>query len=174
MAIQFNRREKTAVWIAGIGVLLFIFFKLMLFPYLEANEKWRRQIEAKKVALLEMQALKTDYQKFKQTSVLSQDEIKKRGDFTLYSFLNSVTEKARISRDRIAYMRPSTVERKGTSLKVDVVEMKLSGVTLQQLVNYLHMVETSGNKVFVKRASISNSGANKGFLDVTFLMETII
>ena len=71
-------------------------------------------------------------------------------------------------------MRPSTVEKKGTSLKIDVVEMKMSGVTMQQLINYLHMVETSGNNVFVKRASISISGANKGFLDVTLLVETVV
>lgn len=173
MAIQLNKREKLAVWAAGIGVFVFIVLKLVFFPYLEARDKWGRQIDAKKVALLEMQALKAEYNSFKQLNVLSSNQLKKRGDFTLYSFLNSVTEKAEISRDSIAYMRPSTIEKKGSPLKVDVVEMKLSGVTLKQLINYLHMIETSGNKVFVKRASISNSGKNKGFLDVTLLMETV-
>ena len=97
MAFQFNRREKAAVWVAGIGLFLFIILKLMLFPYMDAREKWRHQIEAKKVTLLEMQALKKDFQNFKQTSALSLDENEKREDFTLYSFLNSVTEKAQIS-----------------------------------------------------------------------------
>ncbi len=173
MAIQLNKREKLAVWAAGIGLIVFIVAKLVVFPYLEALDKWGRQIDAKKVAMLEMQALKADYINFKQSNDLSHNKVKERGDFTLYSFLNSVSEKAQISRNSIAYMRPSTIEKKGSPFKVDVVEMKLSGVTLKQLMNYLHMVETSGNNVFVKRASISNSGKKKGFLDVTLLMETI-
>lgn len=174
MAIQLNKREKFAVWAAGIGIFLFLVVKVVLFPYIDARDKWERQIDAKKVTLLEMQALKAEYNSFKQSNALSRNQLEKRGDFTLYSFLNSVTEKAKIGRDRIAYMRPSTIEKKGSPLKVDVVEMKLNGVTLKQLVNYLHMVETSGNNVFVKRASISKSGANKGVLDVTLLMETIV
>lgn len=174
MAVQLNKREKLAVWTAGIAIGLLVMGKLVIFPYLEAHEKWARQIEAKKVTLLEMQALKAEYNNFKQLSDHSRVRLEKRGkDFTLYSFINGVSDKAKI-KDNITYMKPSTIEQKGSALKVDVVEMKFSGVTLKQLAHYLHMVENSGNQVFIKRAVISNSTKKKGYLDVTLLVETVI
>jgi hypothetical protein len=174
MAIQLNKREKIAVWGAGIAIGLLIMGKLVIFPYLEAHEKWARQIETNKVTLLEMQALKADYKNFKQLSDRSQVRLEKRGeDFSLFSFINGVSDKAKIN-ENITYMKPSTIQQKGSQLKVDVVEMRFSGVTLKQLMHYLHMVEKSGNQVFIKRAAISNSAKKKGYLDVTLLMETII
>ena len=174
MAIQLNKREKNAVWVAGAAIGLLIMGKLVIFPYLEAQKKWARQIEAKKVTLLEMQALKVDYKNFKQFSERSQVRLEKRGkDFSLFSFINGVSDKVKIN-ENITYMKPSTIQQKGSQLKVDVVEMRFSGVTLEQLMHYLHMVEKSGNQVFIKRAAISNSAKKKGYLDVTLLMETII
>ena len=79
MAIQLNKREKIAVWGAGIAIGLLIMGKLVIFPYLEAHEKWARQIETNKVTLLEMQALKADYKNFKQLSDHSQVQLEKEG-----------------------------------------------------------------------------------------------
>jgi len=175
MAIQLNKREKLVVWAAGIAIGLLVMGKLVIFPYLETRAKWVRQIEAKKVTLLEMQALKAEYKNFKQLGDHSRGRLEKRGKgFTLYSFINGVSDKAKIKKDNIVYMKPSTIKKKGSALKVDIVEMKFSGVTLKQLANYLQMVEKSGNQVFIKRAAISNSAKKKGYLDVTLLMETVI
>ena len=174
MALQLNKREKLAVWAAGTTIGLLIIGKMIIFPYLETREKWASQIEANKVALLEIQALKAEYNTFKQLRDHSRGRLEKRGkNFTLYSFINDASDKANI-RDTIAYMKPSTIEQKDSPLKLDVVEMKFSGVTLKQLTHYLHMVEKSGNQVFIKRVAISNSAKKKGFLDVTLLMETVI
>lgn len=174
MAIQLNKREKLILWVTGVVVGLFLVGKIVLFPYLAAREKWAGQLAAKKVALVEIQALKAEYDHSKQLTARSKGDLKKRGkDFTLFSFLNSVSDKANI-RDNIAYMKPSTTEKKDTAIKMAVVEMKLAGVTLEQLMTYLYMVETSGNQVFVKRSAISNSARKKGFLDATLLIETAI
>lgn len=174
MAIQLNKREKLAVWAAGIAIGLFIMSKLVILPYLETREKWTRQIEAQKVTLLEMQALKAEYKNSKQLGDHSQVQLDKRGkDFILYSFINDVSDKTKI-KDNIAYMKPSTIEQKGSPRKIDVVEMKFSGVTLTQMAHYLHMVEKSVNQVFIKRAAISKSTKKKGYIDVTLMLETII
>lgn len=174
MAIHLNKREKLTVWAAGIAIGLLIMGKLVVFPYLDAREKWARQVEVKKVTLLEMQALKAEYKNFKQLSDHSRVRLEKRGkDFTLFSFINGVSAKAKI-KDNITYMKPSTIEQKGSALKFAVVEMKFSGVTLKQFAYYLQMIEKSGNQVFIKRAAISNSAKKKGYLDVTLLMETAI
>lgn len=174
MAIQLNKRERLALWVAGVAIGALIMVKFVIFPYLEAREKWARQIEAKKVTLLEMQALKSEYHNFKQLGATSRSRLAKRGkNFTLYSFINNAAAKAKI-KNNIVYMKPKKIEQKGSAVKVDVVEMKVAGVTLKQLVNYLQMVEKSGNQVFVKRTAISNSSKKKGYLDVTLLLETVI
>ena len=105
-------------------------------------------------------------------AVLSRQE-KRKKNFTLFSFLNRASDRAKI-KDHIAYMKPSTTEKKESALKMAVVEMKLSGVTLAQLMSYLHIVETSATQVFIKRTAISNSAKTKGYLDVTLLIETVI
>jgi hypothetical protein len=173
MAIQLNKREKLAVWTAGITIGLFVFFEWGVSPYLEARQRWARQIEAKKVTLVEMQALKAEYENFKQLSEHSRIRLERRGkDFTLFAFLNDASDKVKI-KENLTYMKPSTIEKKGIPFKIEVVEMKFSNITLVQLSQYLHAVEKSGNQVTIKRATISTSTRKKGYLDVTLLMETI-
>lgn len=173
MAIQLNKREKLAVWAAGIMIGVFVVCQWGVFPYLEAHKKWDRKIEAKKVTLVEMQALKAEYENFKQLGDHSRIRLEKRGkDFTLFAFLNNASDKVKIKKN-LTYMKPSTIEKKGTPFKIDVVEMKFSNVTLKQLSQYLHTVETSGNQVIIKRATISTSSRKKGYLDVTLLLETV-
>jgi general secretion pathway protein M len=173
MAIQLNKREKLAVWAAGIMIGVFVLCQWGVFPYLEVRKKWDRQIEAKKVTLVEMQALQAEYESFKKLSDYSRTQLERRGkDFTLFAFLNDASDKVKI-KSNVTYMKPSTIEKKGIPFKIDVVEMKFSNITLKQLSQYLHAVEKSRNQVIIKRATISTSTREKGFLDVTLLMETV-
>jgi len=173
MAIQLNRREKLIVWIAGILIGIFVLCEWALFPYLDAHKRWNRQIAAKKVTLAEMQALKTEYSKFKQVSDQSRKWLKKRDKhFSLFTFLNIAADKVKIKKN-LTYMKPSTIERRGNPYKIDVVEMKFSKITLKQLAEYLYTVETSGNQVVIKRATLSTPAKKERYLDVTMLMETI-
>ena len=174
MAIQLNKREKFAVWTAGAMIGVFVLFHWGVFPYLQSHKKWNRQIEAKKVTLSEMRALKAEYRNLKQLSDHSRNRIEKRGKgFSLFAFLNDASDKVKI-KDHLTYMKPSTIERKGIPYKIDVVEMKFSNITMQQLSQYLYMVETSGKQVFIKRSSISTASRKKGgYLDVTLLIETV-
>jgi hypothetical protein len=172
MAIQLNRRENLAVYAAGMMIIVFVIFKWGVFPYLDMHKKWDRQIEAKKVTLAEMQALKAEYKNFKQVGDHSRGRLKKRGkDFTLFAFLNSTSDRVKI-KDNLTYMKPSTIEKKGTPFKIDVVEMKFSNITLKQLSLYLHAVETSGNQVMIQRATISTTSGKNSLLDVTLLVQT--
>jgi len=69
-------------------------------------------------------------------------------------------------------MKPSTSVQKNSPFKISQVEMKLQGLTLQQLTSYLHMVETSKNMANIKRLSISKTGKQEGFIDAVLQVET--
>jgi general secretion pathway protein M len=70
-------------------------------------------------------------------------------------------------------MKPSTTVQKNSPYKVSQVEMKLQGLTLQQLTTYLYMVETSKNMIYVKRLSIVKTGKQEGFIDAVLQVETV-
>ena len=61
-------------------------------------------------------------------------------------------------------MKPSTSE-VDDILDETMVEMKLQQVTLEALVNFLRLVESEENVVFIRRLSIQESGDKQGYLD---------
>ncbi len=119
-----------------------------------------------------MIALKSEHDAMIQRTDLSKGHFENRTKgFTLFSFLDKLSGKAGI-KDHITYMKPSTTVQKNSPYKTSRVEMKLRGLTLQQLTVYLHMVETSKNMVNVKRLSISKSGKQEGVIDAVLQVET--
>jgi hypothetical protein len=51
--------------------------------------------------------------------------------------------------------------------------MKLDGVGLEQLVNYLHAVETSDNIVDITKLSITKKDKTQGLISVVMQVEAI-
>jgi len=119
-----------------------------------------------------MTALQSEYNTIKKRTELSKSNFAKRDTgFTLFSFLDKLTGKAGI-KNHVTYMKPSTSVQKNSPFKISQVEMKLQGLTLQQLTSYLHMVETSKNMVNIKRLSISKTGKLENLIDAVLQVET--
>ena len=70
-------------------------------------------------------------------------------------------------------MKPSKRVQKNSPYKISRVEMKLEAITLEQLANYLHGVETSKNMVDIKKISISKKDKKEGLLTAVLQVETI-
>ncbi len=172
MIKKLTRREKYSIYaISGI-IFLFVIIKLIVFPSIDKRGHLTRTIQAKTEMLDEMLALKSEYADVKRVYDLSKVRLKNRDrGFTLFSFLDKLTSKAGI-KDHVTYMKPSTSIKKDSPLKISQVEMKLKGLTLQQLISYLHMVETSRNMVNVKKLSIAKTGKQEGFIDAVLQVET--
>ena len=62
----------------------------------------------------------------------------------------------------------------GSDLSIESVEMKFQAVTLKQITNYLHLVESSPKGALVRRLSMSRVGKEKFYLDVVLLVETLV
>lgn len=60
-------------------------------------------------------------------------------------------------------MKPSTVD--GDELNEAMVEMKLQQITLAALVEFIRLVESEENVVFIRRFSIQESGETQGYFD---------
>ena len=173
MIKKLTKREKYTIYALSGAILLFILVQFIVFPTIDKRKRLKRTLQVKEDALLEMIALKSEYDAIEKRTNLAKVSFENREKgFTLFSFLDRLTGKARI-KEYVTYMKPSTTVQKNNSYKISQVEMKLQGLTLQQLTTYLHMVETSKNMVYVKRLSISKTGKQEGFVDAVLQVETV-
>ena len=70
-------------------------------------------------------------------------------------------------------MKPTRKVEKNSPYKLSRVEMKLEAITLEQLTNYLYGIETSKNKVDIKKISISKKDKKQGLITAILQIETI-
>jgi general secretion pathway protein M len=173
MIKKLTKREKYSVYAVSGAIFLFIVIQFIVFPSIDKRKRLKRELRVKTDTLREMVALKSDYGEIeKRTHASSARFANREKGFTLFSFLDKLTGEARI-KEYVTYMKPSTTVQKNSPYKISQVEMKIQGLTLQQLVNYLYMVETSKNMVHVKRLSVVKAGKPEGFIDAVLQVETV-
>ena len=168
-----NRRERYGIMLAAGAIGIFLIAVYIVEPFFSraANMKNSLQIQADR--LVEMQRMQSEY-----TSLTQQDKIstsryqRRQKGFTLFSFLDRLAGESGV-KDHISYMKPSKTVQKNSSYRISRVEMKLEAITLEQLTNYLHGVETSINMVDIKKISISKKDKKQGLLTAVLQVETV-
>ena len=169
---KLNRREKYIIYGAGGLLGLLIIVQFVITPFVENKNQMQRSLLTKKTELAEMRRLQAEHKTLKTKLQLSQTSIGNREKgFTLFSFMDELAGQAGI-KDRISYMKPSNTVQKNSNYKLSRVEMKIDGVTLEQLTSYLYGIETSKNMVIVKKLSISKKDKNEGLVNVILQVET--
>lgn len=167
---RLSRRERYALILGLSFICLFILIEFVISPLLEKQDKLRRSLRANTETLEKIQQLRSEYEELNAQTKMSEQYFTDRPKgFTLFSFLDELAGKTGL-KDNIAYMKPSKSKPKDSPYTVSLVEMKLQGINLRQLTPYLHMVETSRNMVFIRRASVSKTG-KEGFIDVILQVE---
>jgi len=168
-----NKREKAAVGAGAAAVAVFLVLQLIVFPVMDQKEVLERQQEAYREAAAEMRLLVAEYQGLQAQLVRSRSMIaQKSPGFTLFSFLDQLAGATQI-KQFISYMKPSTTVQKETNYKISTVEMKVEGISIEQLIRYLHAVETSENRVDIRRLSLTQTGKEEKRLDAVLEIQTI-
>jgi general secretion pathway protein M len=177
MALKINNREKYALMAGGAVLVVFVLVQFVIFPFLDKRARLKRQLGEKSKTLEEMINLKTEYDTIKkQVDMLNVRFAKRKRNFTLFSFLEKLAGQAHV-KENITYMKPSTttqINDKFKVYKISMVEMKLQSITLEQLTQYLHMIETSKNMVKIQRISISKASSQKGYINAVLQVETVV
>ena len=171
--LNLQPRERIAVAIAGGVLVIFLIFRLVIFPTIDRRERLGSQIKSNTQALLEIKALKTEYEASTRYTRDMGNRLKRRPrSFTLFSFIDKLAGKSGI-KNNIEYMKPSTANLKNSSYTLSMVEMKISALTMEQLTNFLHGVEDDETMVWIKRISIQKGEKNAGLINTTLQVETI-
>lgn len=173
MIKKLTKRERYSIYALSGAIFVFIIIQFIVFPSIDKRKRLVRELQVKTNVLSEMMTLKSDYGEIeKSTRSASARFAGREKGFTLFSFLDKLTGEAGI-KEYVTYMKPSTTVQKDSPYKISQVEMKIQGLTLQQLTTYLYMVETSQNMVRVRRLSIVKAGKPEGFIDAVLQVETI-
>lgn len=173
IAMKLNRRERLAV-VAGIGFLcLFVVVRFVAFPFMDRKERLQRNLAVNSRNLEEIRSLKTEYETLVNAGKQAEKRFnQRRKSFTLLSFLVQTAGEVGI-KDKMASMKPTLTQQKDSPYKVSQVEMKLKGLTLEQITQYLYIIETSTNMVSIKRISLTKSDDQEGILNVVLQVETL-
>lgn len=170
--ITLSRRERYYLMAGSAVVIIFLVFQFALFPFMDARDRTKRSIDAAEATLSELVVLSAEYQSMRGTSrELSVLIEGRRKDFSLFSFLEQEAGNAGI-KPNISYMRPSETLDRGPYREFSV-EMRLENITMTQLVEYLHRVESRENLVSVRRISIKRTDNPQGFLSVLIQLVTV-
>ncbi len=163
MKLKLSNREKYYVGGGLFLLVLFLVVQLVLSPFIDAKEQARRSVTANEKVLKEMYSLSAEYRVMQGGSLDIKESLTRRPkDFTLFSFLEKQAGTAGVKQN-IKYMKPSTSVETGPYTESSV-EMKLDKITLKQLVDYLHLVESRKYLVSVKRISVKQTKGAEEYL----------
>lgn len=173
LQIQMNSREKYVVGFGSVVVVSIIVFQFIISPFIDGRKAREKQILQLEKQISEMRALKTEYEQLTAGGLkTSQRTGRVNKDFTLFSFLEKLSGTTKI-KDNISYMKPSTSTSKETNAQLSLVKIKFNQIVMEQLINFLHGVETSPHMIFVRGISISRAGKDNKFLNVVLQLETV-
>lgn len=170
--LNLKPRERLAVTLAGIALLLFLVFQLLVFPVIDRRSSLANKIETKKQDLEKMQTHMAEYEALTQYNRGMDAKIKNRSrDFTLFSFIDKLAGQSGI-KNNIDYMKPSTSNLKNSPYSLSMVEMKIKSLTMEQLTTFLHGVEGGSRMVWIKRMTISKGDKNESLVNAILQVET--
>src|SRR2546425_6545085 len=142
-------RERLFIGGAGAALVLFLIFKLTIDPLFKYSAELDRQIGTARRQLNEMRTMQQDYQRQRSVIDSINSQLKKQPNFAIFSRLEELAGQTGI-RSKIVHMKP-TVSAPNEVYNEESVEVKVEGVTLEQLVQYLYQVESSPQLLKIKR-----------------------
>jgi len=170
---QFSLREKILVTGCAAVLLLLGLFHFVLSPYFQAREQLSQSIVRKKSDLLEMKLLQQEYLSLKKhEGGVKQLLATRADDFSLFAFLDEQAQRAEI-KEKIKYMKPSLVK-KESGFDESLVEMRLEEITMEQVVDFMKLIESKEQVVSIKRISIQKDAKRQGYLDVLLQIVTFM
>lgn len=169
--MKLTKREKISVAVGGAALLIVVVAVLMIDPAIERSKLLDRLIVQKANETREMRQLEKIY--LAQKRAINSINKKLRSDkknFAILSFLEETAKKSEI-KGNIAKMKPSDAT-VGDLYKESSVVLKVDGITLNQLVDYLYRIENAERVLNVKRLKLKRKPKNPHILDVTFEVST--
>lgn len=164
-------REKLLLQIAA-GATAVVLVYLTFAWTQSARAELRTKIAAKERQLEEIQELRKVYLQLKQQAeTVTATQAERPENFSLFSFLDGIGTKT-LTREKILAMSPSSKTIADKYVE-ESVEMRLSAVSLSQVVNLLHQIENAPTPLLVARLQMKKRFNDPYNFDVTLVVASV-
>jgi len=164
---RLSSRERTLVALAGGAMTVILVYTLIWQPIEDARMELGKRIQTKQHELVEMQQMREHY-----LDLLNQFELRQkiieRADphFSLFPHIESTVSQVLGGRDKIASMNPQNKDI-GGAYREESVELKLNGISLQQLTDLMYKIEKGAQPLRLTRLQIKKRPREPQTFDVT-------
>jgi type II secretory pathway component PulM len=170
---RLSPRERMLVKGAGAAVLVIGLYVLVYDPLVDLRQRIGNRIVQKQRELEEIQEMRTTYFNLLQQFDLDQAVLAKADpSFSLFSHIESTVAQV-VSRDHIASMNPGN-KTLGNAYREESVELKLTAVSLKQLVDMMYRIEKGTHQLRVSRMQLKKKPKDPQSFDVTATVSMIL
>lgn len=171
--INLNRRERNIVAACAGLVLIALAHWLVVSPTLRKSSDLDASISRAQNQLKELKLLKHEYdQILQETRMIKRRMDEQSPDSTLsVSSLEQIATGLAIA-DNLTSMKPSR-RALDSSLAEDMVEVRLEGISLENLVAYIYAIEKNGPAIAISNIRIQPESRLEGGLNVSMLATSI-
>jgi type II secretory pathway component PulM len=162
---RMSSRERTLVSVSTLVLVVAALYSLVIDPLTSGEQVIARSMKRKEQDLKSLAQLRYDYIDLSQKLAAGETMLAKTSkDFSLFAYLESTI--SQVTPGRIGSMNRSN-KTAGDQYEEEMVEFKLTQVSLDNIVDMLHRIEKAEHPLRVTRLSIKErTGATHDF-DVT-------
>ncbi|BCR05989.1 hypothetical protein DESUT3_30580 [Desulfuromonas versatilis] len=165
-----SQRERIALVLGALAVLVTLVFFAVVSPYREALDRLDRQIASRQKQVYEVQSLRRQYLSLQQQLNEAERRLARGEAFSLFSFVESLATRV-ASKENLVYMRPQPTSVK-EGFREDSVEIKLDKIRLNQLVQLLYELETTDAVLQVKNLRLKIRFEDRTLLDAVLTVSS--
>jgi len=166
--------QKRERYVSGVGLLcLFLLLSTyyVLFPFLEARNKMTRSISRQETVLQELTALNTKYRSLKGgTNALRKVMQQRNADFTMASHLDRIINETDIKSSIQDFQSTKSPATDGYNLIR--TEIKISRVTMDQLIKFLYLAESPEFGIRIEQIVIAKIPVETQYLSASLSLKT--
>lgn len=169
---RLSARERMLVSIAAGAVLLIGLYSLVVDPLADLRERIGSRIAQKERELVEIQRMRDAYFDLLRQYETSQAVLAKpQSGFSLFSHIESTVSQV-VSREHITSMNPGN-KALGNAYREESVELKLTGISLKQLVDMMYRIEKGPHQLRMTRLHVKKQTKDPHSFDVTATVSMI-
>lgn len=172
MLKNLSPREKLSIGAGSVLVLAFMVCQFVYFPAIDRREDLKNRLTAEKASLDKIRELRNLYNA-NSTQDLHADYLKSRPrDFTLFSYIDRRASQARV-KEKVEYMKPFTQKTDNSPHTLARVKLKLNNLYLDELINFIRLIESKGNGVRITSFTLTRTGKQRDRLNAVLETQTL-
>jgi general secretion pathway protein M len=151
---RLSPRERTLVGMGGGLLLVGMLYTLIWEPLDSGRTALAKRIQTRQHDVVEMQHMREEYLELLNQYELRQKIIEKADPkFSLFPHIEATVGQV-VGREKIASMNPQNKDVGGGAYREESVEIKLNGVTLEQLTDLMYRIEKGAQPLRLTRLQV--------------------